>query len=212
MIGIGGLLGLMPYGLWRLVERAPHSGLNLQTWGVAAALGIASGVGMNWALQTSARAKTDAIAAGGLALALGVLMIVLTIFLQQRRRVRACNICHRPLGRESVACPRCKFDICRRESCWNVSGKRCADCARLQRPFLALENDAWWTDRVGPRLPRGRCSCCDADAARADLRECGNCTRAMCTRCWDLENGACIKCNWVIAPLPESLELFYNSD
>lgn len=212
IIVTGAILGLAPYGLWRLLERSSQVGLNLYVFGAAAAMGIASGGALNWLRQTTEAAKTEAILAGGLALTLGALTCILMILLQQRHQLQSCNICRRPLGRDWHECPRCKYAVCKRQPCWNPSGKRCSDCIRLERPLLALESDAWWTDRVGARLPRGRCSCCDAGAAKADLRECGNCTRAMCIRCWDLENGVCIKCNWVIASLPEPLKLFQGPD
>src|SRR4029450_13535206 len=75
---------------------------------------------------------------------------------------------------------------------------------RYQVPLFPSQAD-WWFVRLGPRLAGGRCLRCKRDAGECDLRPCGQCPWAMCTQCWDLENGRCMRCHWRIPDLPESL-------
>ncbi len=206
LTGLG--LGLLPYGVWLMLESSAHARLNLYLLGAAAALGIVVGGIGHWALQTTEATRKEAITLGGLAVALGALGSVGSIALLQRRYAKPCRICRRQLGRSFHQCPRCAHEVCQREKCWIAAEIRCADCERLQRPLLALEDESWWGGRLKERLSRGRCSRCDADAVRTDLRECKDCTRAMCVRCWDQENGQCVNgdCQWTIPDLPELLE------
>jgi hypothetical protein len=211
-------LGLAPYGLWIMLEASAYARMNLYLLGAAAAAGIALGGLGHWALQTAEAGEREAAAisaiSGGLAVSLGVLGSVVSITWLRGRGARACKICSRRLSREFHRCPRCAHEVCSREKCWNANALRCADCERLQRPLLALEDEVWWTERLGARLPRGRCRRCDSEAVRADLRECVDCTRAMCVRCWDMENGECGNgnCQWLIPDLPEGLEMLIARD
>ena len=122
-----------------------------------------------------------------------------------RNYTQGCNICGRRLTASALDCPRCHFQVCDRASCWREKYFRCTDCDQLQRPLLVLEEPAWWIERLGERLRSGACYLCRTDAAECDLRRCGRCLKAMCAACWDLENGRCIRCGWVLPALPESL-------
>jgi hypothetical protein len=72
-----------------------------------------------------------------------------------------------------------------------------------------MEEEEWWGERLGNRQPAGRCIRCRREAKERDLRKCGNCPRAMCVHCWDMENGRCVGCDWVIPHLPKSLEIYH---
>src|SRR5262249_25282585 len=129
------------------------------------------------------------------------------ILLKRRRVVDQCHRCQRPLGRDRALCPRGgEHWVC--AQCWLAERFRCKDCEEFRTPLLALNDEEWWTERLRNRLRAGSCYVCRRDASERDLRKCGHCTGAMCLRCWDLENGRCAKCSWVMPGLPEALARF----
>ncbi|HKX32890.1 MAG TPA: hypothetical protein VJ302_34730 [Blastocatellia bacterium] len=202
----GGLLGLLPYGLWKL--RGDDSGSSRDWyWPAAAAvIGIAGG-GLGGYLVRAA----DSPAEGGLdsywynwlAVGLGAVVSGLLVYREHRGRAQRCDCCQQVLGHNPQPCPRNDHWVCAK--CWRPELLRCIDCERLRTPLLALEEDEWWDERVGGRLSLGRCSRCNLTAEERDLRRCGGCTWPMCTDCWDQENGSCVRCSWIIPDLPEPL-------
>jgi hypothetical protein len=122
-----------------------------------------------------------------------------------------CFMCKRPIdGSPSFACPRCHQTICARPECWIARQFRCEGC-REREVVLFPDDERWWRARVGSRLSNGTCSVCLRPANERDLRACGQCPWPMCTRCWDLQNGRCVKCDWIMPDLPEELRPFLNA-
>ena len=125
--------------------------------------------------------------------------IISAIRLRERRK--RCELCRHPLTRTSYQCARCDRMICGRPSCWVAEYHRCSDCEKHQvRIFPSCEG--WWHKRLGPRIDSGRCLKCARDSRECDLRRCGRCPWLMCTQCWDMENGCCIRCRWTMPDLP----------
>lgn len=205
----GGLMqALLIYALWRLRDVDTHSWLEDCLPGVAAVTGILLG-GLARPAQAGAAFTWDAVAA-----LLAALMSALIIWRRHRRSSPACRICQKPLvNYQYWRCPACAEAVCDRRSCWRADALRCADCHRLGRPLLTLEDEAWWQERLGARALRAQCQRCHQSSREVDVRNCGHCPSAMCLRCWDVENGLCRApgCDWRIADLPELLERLLDS-
>jgi hypothetical protein len=214
----GALMGLLAYGLWGLRGTTSYSSLDLYLPLIAAGIGIASGGMLSRYKQFHDDPPLVDPADSGLtesgmievwAVALGVAVGGAVIARRLRNRAARCHICRRMLGSSRQSCPRCGNSACL--NCWNADSFRCASCERSRTPLLSIEEQEWWDKRLGNRQPAGRCIRCRREAKERDLRKCGNCPRAMCIHCWDMENGRCIGCDWVIHDLPQPLEIYHAS-
>jgi len=214
----GALMGLLAYGLWGLRGTTSYSSLDLYLPLIAAGIGIASGGMLSRYKQFPGAPSPVDPADSGLtesgmievwAVALGVAVGGAVIARRLRNRAARCHICRRMLGSSRQFCPRCGNSACL--NCWNADSFRCASCERSRTPLLSIEEQEWWDKRLGNRQPAGRCIRCRREAKERDLRKCGNCPRAMCIHCWDMENGRCIGCDWVIPDLPQPLEIYHAS-
>jgi hypothetical protein len=214
----GALMGLLAYGLWGLRGTTSYSSLDLYLPLIAAGIGIASGGMLSRYKQFSGAPPLVDPADSGLiesglievwAVALGVAVGGAVIARRLRNRAARCHICRRMLGSSRQSCPRCGNSACL--NCWNADSFRCVRCERSRTPLLSIEEQEWWDKRLGNRQPAGRCIRCRREAKERDLRKCGNCPRAMCIHCWDMENGRCIGCDWVIPDLPQPLRIYHAS-
>jgi len=206
-------MGVLSFGLWKLRGSPDESLLDLIFPFCAGVFGIAGGGLLSREMQSSTSSAVSWEVELS-AVLLGLLSGVALIAWRVRKRVARCQICRvvltrRPLrGRSHHICPRCDFSVC--TGCWNADSYRCLACERLRTPLLSIEEEDWWIDRLGERQSVGRCIRCRHSTEERDLRKCGNCPRIMCIDCWDMENGRCIGCNWVIPGLPESLALCHE--
>ena len=214
----GALMGLLAYGLWGLRGTTSYSSLDLYLPLIAAGIGIASGGILSRYKQLPGDSPPVSPADSGLtdsgmievwAVALGVAAGGAVVARRLRNRAARCHICRRTLGSSRQSCPRCGNSSCL--NCWNADSFRCASCERSRTPLLSIEEQEWWDKRLGDRQPAGRCIRCRREAKERDLRKCGNCPRAMCIHCWDMENGRCVGCDWVIPGLPRPLEIYHAS-
>jgi hypothetical protein len=218
----GALMGLLAYGLWGLRGTPSYSSLDLYLPLLAAGIGIASGGMLSRHIRLSGDSPQAGPQAGmansGLvdsgmievwAVVLGLAVGGAVIAWRLRNRATRCHICRRMLGSSRESCPRCGNSVCL--NCWNADSYRCAGCERSRTPLLSIEEEEWWDERLGERQSVGRCVRCRREAKERDLRKCGNCPRAMCIQCWDMENGRCIGCDWVIPELPQALEIYHLS-
>jgi hypothetical protein len=206
----GALMGLLAYGLWALRGTPSYSSLDLYLPLCAAGIGIASGGILSRNIRLSNDSAPVNPADSGMieiwSVVLGVAVGGAVVAWRLRDRATRCHICRRILGNSQESCPRCGNSVCL--NCWNADSFRCADCERSRTPLLSIEEEEWWNERLGNRQPMGRCIRCRREASERDLRKCGNCPRAMCVHCWDMENGRCVGCDWVIPHLPKSLEIW----
>jgi hypothetical protein len=214
----GAMMGLLAYGLWGLRGTPSRLPVDLYLPLLAAGIGIASGAVLSREMRLSNGYPLVSPADSGPAdsglievwsIALGVAIGGAVIALRLRSRASRCHICRRMLGSERRSCPRCGYSVC--FNCWNDDSFRCSGCERSGTPLLSIEEEEWWDERLGNRQPAGRCVRCRREAIERDLRKCGNCPRAMCVHCWDMENGRCIGCDWVIPHLPRPLEIYHSS-
>jgi hypothetical protein len=214
----GALMGLLAYGLWGLRGTPGYSTLDLYLPLLAAGIGIASGGILSRYIRLSGDSPPAGLTNSGLvdsgiievwAVVLGVAVGAAVIAWRLRNRATRCHICRRMLGSSRESCPRCGNSVCL--NCWNADSYRCAGCDRSRTPLLSIEEEEWWDERLGKRQSVGRCVRCRREAKERDLRKCGNCPRAMCIQCWDMENGRCIGCDWVIPELPQALEIYHLS-
>ncbi len=211
----GVLLALLPYGLWRLREAEPSRIWELYVPASVAFAGIALVSTARWFILTSLappatplqRSPSDLLIQDVIALLLSLATSGVVILLKRRRVEDQCHRCQKPMGKDRAHCPRGgQHWVCAR--CWLAERFRCKDCEEFRTPLLTLENEEWWTARLGDRSRSGQCHLCRRSAIERDLRKCGRCTGAMCIRCWDMENGRCAKCAWVMPGLPEPLARF----
>ncbi len=139
---------------------------------------------------------------------LSALVAALIAFGQNRSRVR-CELCYRRIGAREVAfrCPRCGLRVCDTPECWVHERLRCRLCEQNQVPVLPADK-RWWDRQFGPRVGQGRCQLTLEDASAADLRACPRCGRLQSTTAWDLNNGQCVRCQWVLDDLPETLRAY----
>jgi hypothetical protein len=197
----GGLLCVLPYyGLWKFLESQAHSGVDLYLPGIATVMGIIFGGIPRWISGSPQPKVIDLLAVLLAAISSGIIIAI-----RLRGRRLRCKLCRHPLNYTHYRCPRCDRFVCGRSSCWVSEYHRCSDCEKYQVPLFP-SHEGWWFKRLGPRLGSGRCLRCERDASECDLRRCGQCPWQICNRCWDLENGRCIRCFWVMPDLPESLQ------
>jgi hypothetical protein len=213
----GAIMGLLSYGLWEMRRTPDDSSLDLYLPLCAAVIGITGGVLLSREMQSPNVSPTISPADSGFidvwAIPLGLVFAGGVVVWRLRNRAARCHVCRRPLARNLLApkllgitfqdCPRCANSVCL--NCWNADSFRCVVCERTRTPLLSIEEDEWWSERLGARQSVGRCVRCQRNAKERDLRKCGNCPRTMCVHCWDMENGRCIGCDWVIRGLPQSL-------
>jgi hypothetical protein len=124
--------------------------------------------------------------------------------LTSRPRMQTCFICKQPAGATPFTCPRCRLTICSRPSCWIARHYRCKYCDDRE-VILFPTDERWWRTRLGPRVTSGSCCYCYKEAGETDLRACGQCHWPQCRKCWDLHNGQCTHCGWILPDLPKSL-------
>jgi len=200
ILAAGSLLSLLPYyGLWKFLASEADADVDLYLPGVATVIGITLGGTLRWIGGLSQPLLVDLLA---LALAAAGSGIIIAIRL--RGREGRCELCRHPLTHTSDQCVRCDRIICGRLSCWVADYRRCSDCEKHQVPLFPF-CEGWWLKRLGPRTHSGRCLKCERDARECDLRRCGRCPWPMCTQCWDMENGCCLRCRWTMPDLPEPL-------
>ncbi len=207
-------MGLLAYGLWGLRGTTGYSSLDLYLPVCAAGIGIATGGILSRYMRLSGNSVPISAGDSGMietwSVVLGVAVGGAVILWRLRSRASRCQLCRRILRSSSQQdCPRCGNSVCL--NCWNDDSFRCAGCVSTRMPLLSIEEDDWWEQRLGSRQSVGRCVRCRREADERDLRKCGNCPRAMCTHCWDMENGRCIGCAWVIPHLPQPLEIYHLS-
>jgi hypothetical protein len=119
------------------------------------------------------------------------------------------------VGREKFSgsgfvCPRCQQVCCDRH--WSSARLRCANCEDQETPWLSMLGDSWWDSRIGPTVRQGVCGSCNSTPqaenvfqVRRDMRQCQNCGALQCRWCWDLNNGRCPGCSWVMPDLPANI-------
>lgn len=190
----------LSYGLWSLVELDDRRWVDLFTPGCAATVGVSSGL-----LLAVAMGLAGLELSNGISVPAAVLTAALIIYFRIRNQTERCDICRLPGGR--FRCPRCPLVVCTRSTCWTPKYYRCTTCHQYEVIVFPLEEN-WWRSRYGSRAKTGQCLKCLAGANEADLRECGQCHWTMCRRCWDFENGRCIKCGWITPDLPKTLTSF----
>lgn len=119
-----------------------------------------------------------------------------------------CALCNRRLsGGTWFRCPRCGLRVCDDE-CWDFSNIRCRLCQQNKVPLAIFADSRWLNDHLGEPLAKGRCQLCLASYSEADLRACGNCGRPQCRDCWDVTNGRCSHCGWLVDDLPAQLKVY----
>jgi len=124
-----------------------------------------------------------------------------------RGRRGRCGLCNRRFGEDvRFRCPRCHLEVCDRE-CWDFDNLRCRLCQQNCVPVFSAD-PRWWNEHLGPRLTQGRCQLCMSSPAEGDLRACPKCSRPQCRACWDIANGRCQHCRWVIPDLPPRLQVY----
>jgi hypothetical protein len=208
-------MGLLSFGIWKLRESPNDSLIDLLLPLWAAMTGIALGGLLSVEVQAlNPSTGTEGFWIVVWAVLLGGVCGGALIVWQIRKRSARCQICRSLLARSPLrartdhVCPRCDYAVC--SGCWNADSFRCRACERSRTPLLSIEDERWWIDRLGERQIVGRCLRCRQGTEERDLRKCGNCPRVMCIDCWDMENGRCIGCDWVIPGLPESLALCHE--
>jgi hypothetical protein len=128
------------------------------------------------------------------------------------RGKRQCFICKVQIAEpRPISCPRCHQVICAQPSCWISRHLRCRYCDERDVVLFPMKDEPWWKTRLGARVSTGTCSSCFDEAAKSDLRACGQCSWPMCKRCWDYHNGRCVRCEWILPGLPESLRPFLGA-
>jgi hypothetical protein len=196
----GGLLCLLPYyGLWTFLDSEAYPDLDLYLPGVATIIGVTLATIARWIFGWSQSILVDLFA-----VILAVVSSGTIIALHLQRHRERCELCRHPLTHTYYRCLRCDRMICDRPRCWVGEYHRCSDCEKYQVPLFQL-NEEGWSERLGPRIESGRCLRCEKEARECDLRRCGRCPWPMCTQCWDLENGRCIRCRWMMPDLSEFL-------
>src|SRR5206468_180876 len=128
------------------------------------------------------------------------------VLIRLRRPSVCCDVCRVRLAGSYFQCPRCRQKLCGQSTCWSSKDLRCVVCQKHE-VLLFPSDETWWRRRVGPRVRAGQCLKCLLPASQTtDLRECGQCHWPLCKRCWDLENGTCPKCGWIMSNLPKGLD------
>jgi hypothetical protein len=186
------------YGIWQLLASEAQPDVDVYLPGVATIIGVVLGGSARRLAGLSQPMLVD-----WLAVLLAVLGSGTIVAIQHRARRAHCALCRQPLTPAYYQCLRCNRMICSRSRCWIGLYQRCSDCEQYQVPLFPAHAD-WWHRRLGPRLVDGRCLRCEQGAHACDLHQCGQCPWAMCTQCWDLENGHCTRCHWQMPDLPQS--------
>jgi hypothetical protein len=200
ILAAGGLLPLLPYyGLWKFLESEAHTQIDLYLAGLATIMGMMLGGTLRWITGLSQPILVDLLAVMLAAASSGTIIAV-----GLREREGRCELCRHPSTDTSNQCVRCKRKICGRPGCWVANYRRCGDCER-HGVLIFPSCEGWWVKRVGSRADNGRCLKCERNAGQCNLRRCGRCPWLMCTGCWDMENGCCLRCGWTMPDLPESL-------
>ena len=195
-----GLLCLLPYyGLWTFLESEAYPDVDLYLPGVATVIGVLLGGLLQWTFGLSRPGLVDL-----LAVILAVVGSAAIIGLRLRGSRGYCELCRQPLTYTYDQCLRCDRIICSRPRCWVGEYRRCSDCEKFQVPLFRFGEEGWF-ERLGPRIDSGRCLRCEKEARECDLRRCGRCPWPMCTRCWDLENGRCMRCRWMMPGVSQFL-------
>lgn len=208
LLGAGFGVGLLlPLGIRFLQTTSAPVKMDIYLPGFCTVLGIFLGNLLGEQIAPPSSFMTSAVA-----VLLGAVGSGIAITYLHRKHSSACHLCHRLLARERHSCARCHHIVCEQTNCWNAEYGRCADCHWLRRPLLTLEEEAWWAHRLGARVTVGRCIRCEKSAQESDLRKCGQCPRSMCVQCWDMENGGCVRCRWVLPDLPEDLQRFWQEE
>jgi hypothetical protein len=130
------------------------------------------------------------------------------VVLAQRGTRGRCALCNRRLGSDVwFRCPRCGLRVCDQE-CWDFDNIRCRLCQQNKVPMPTFADSHWLNDHFGEPLTKGRCQLCLALSSEADLRACPNCGRPQCRACWDVSNGRCNHCRWLVDDLPAQLTAY----
>ena len=202
VIGCALVIGALSSMFMRLIETRSSSAPGAESMLMAGTIGLLAW-GLKWFANSAVEGWADGAAvlvAVGVAWGLDALITT--------GDGAACFICKRPIDQSpSFGCPRCHQTICARPECWIGRHFRCEACD-LREVVLFPDDERWWRARVGPRVSKGACSVCFTEAHERDLRACGQCPWPMCKRCWDLQNGRCVKCDWLMPDLPHELEPF----
>jgi len=114
-----------------------------------------------------------------------------------------CSLCERGLRGVAFECPRCGLAV-GEQCCWVHDRLRCRLCEQNQVPIFTADK-RWWDQNFGPRVRQGQCQVTLETAENVDLRGCPRCARLQSTEAWDLSNGECARCNWVVEDVPERL-------
>src|SRR5262249_6904780 len=150
---------------------------------IAAGAGSALAAGLSIFLNVSHSPQWDAIGA-----LLAIIFAAAPYSIWARGGGTACVLCKLPAQQGAgYNCPRCGDWVCTRPSCWNARYARCSRCHERGIVIFPIA-DKWWDRRVGPRVMKGQCTSCLAEAHEKDLRECGQCRWPMCRDCWDYYN------------------------
>src|SRR5262245_32858145 len=138
----GALMGLLPFGLWKLHGSHDDSLVDLFLPLCAAALGIAGGGLLSREMQPAPPTSTDRVIEVW-AVLLGLVCGGALIVWRVRKRATRCQICRTLLTRRTLRgrahhnCPRCAFAVC--TGCWNADSYRCLACERSRTPLLSME-------------------------------------------------------------------------
>lgn len=116
---------------------------------------------------------------------------------------RRCGLCDKRVRGVELACPRCGLSV-GEECCWVHERLRCRLCEQNEVPAFPVDK-RWWDRSFGPRIERGHCQVTLEKAEDVDLRACRRCQRTQSVKAWDLNNGQCARCGWMVEELPERL-------
>ncbi len=116
---------------------------------------------------------------------------------------KRCGLCERRVGGLELECPRCGLYV-GEQCCWVHERLRCRLCEQNEVPAFPVDK-RWWDQNFGPRVDRGHCQITLEKAEDVDLRPCRRCQRTQSIAAWDLNNGQCARCGWVVEELPERL-------
>lgn len=201
VVASGLLLGLLPFGVWALFESESSTNLDLLLPGVAGVVGVLGGGMARWAASSFETMPAD-VGATLLCAGVGAAMFAM----RARQGGEMCPLrCGSRLTERSPECLRCELVVCGNPGCWYTERYRCADCDLLRRPLFPSEDEDWWAERMERELGQATCERCNRHEGTCTLYNCGGCSWPTCTRCWDSENGRCVRCGWVLPGLPKSL-------
>lgn len=159
-------------------------------------------------LASAAGVLAAAIANSGpdsvyLAFAPPAAMLVTAAWAVMKGGGRRCGLCDRGLKGVAFECPRCGLSV-GEQCCWVHQRLRCRLCEQNQVPVFPADK-RWWDQNFGPRVQQGQCQVTLETADQVDLRGCPRCARLQSVEAWDLSNGECARCNWVVEDIPDRL-------